>query len=132
MPLIRADVRLALGRLSEVWPALAKRNSLRNEMGESIMRHAFDLTPQDLDAGITTLIEQSPLVTKDGWVTAPPGVHEVVGCVLAAKRERVRASKPRRRDWGGMTFREWYESLPADEQPKHEALARIMGVSHSA
>ena len=26
-----------------------------------------------------------------------------------------------------MTFREWYESLPDDEKPKHQALARIMG-----
>ena len=126
MPLIRADVRLALGRLTDVWPALAKRDALRNEMGESIMRHAVDLQPQDLDAGMTMLIERSPLVTKDGWVTAPPGVNEVVGCVLTAKRERLRQARPRRKDWGGMTFREWYESLPADEQPKHQALHRIM------
>ena len=127
MPLIRADVRLALSRLTDVWPALAKRDALRNEMGESIMRHALDLQPQDLDAGLTTLIEQSPTVTASGWITAPPGVHEVVGCILTAKRERLRAARPRRKDWGGMTFREWYESLPAEEQPKHLALARIMG-----
>ena len=132
MPLIRADVRLALGRLTDVWPALAKRDALRNEMGESIMRHALDLQPQDLDAGITTLIEQSPTVTASGWITAPPGVHEVVGCILTAKRERLRAARPRRKDWGGMTFREWYESLPADEQPKHQALARIMGNGQQA
>jgi len=132
MPVIRADVRMALGRLTEVWPALAKRDALRNEIGESIMRHALDLQPQDLDAGITTLIEQSPTVTSSGWITAPPGVHEVVGCILTAKRERVRAARPRRKDWGGMTFREWYDGLSADEKPKHLALARIMGHAESA
>lgn len=132
MPVIRADVRIALGRLTEVWPALAKRDAFRNEMGVAVMRHALDLQPQDLDAGITTLLEQSPTVTASGWITAPPGVHEVVGCILTAKRERVRAARPRRKDWGGMTFREWYEGLSADEKPKHVALARIMGHAESA
>ena len=127
--MIRADVRLALSRLTDVWPALAKRDALRNEMGESIMRHALNLQPQDLDAGITMLIEQTPQVTQTGW-SITPGVHEVIGCILTAKRRRELTANPRRKDWGGMTFREWYESLPAEEQPKHLALARIMGTSH--
>ena len=126
--MIRADVRIALGRLTEVWPTLAKRDALRNEMGEAVMRHAVDLQPSDLDAGITTLIEQSPTVTAAGWITSPPGVHEVVGCILTAKRERLRAARPRRNDWGGVTFREWFESLPEDEKPNHYALSRIMGM----
>jgi len=87
----RVQVRDTVARIAAVWPRLAsdKHYGLRQEIGGAIMRHADALDLSDLEEGVAMLISSARAQQDDGGPAAPPGPHEVLGCVLAAKRARL-------------------------------------------
>lgn len=89
----RVQVRDTVQRLSGVWPTLRKRDTLRDEIGQALMRHADNLEATDLDEGVTLLVQTARVQQDDGGPAAPPGPGEVLGCVLSAKRARVMAAR---------------------------------------
>ncbi len=121
----RAEVRAAIGRMAGVWPALARRDAMRQEIGNAVMRHADKLQPDDLARGMDELLARARGVQDDGGPASPPGPHEVVGCILRAKDERVRDTPTPARP-SGITFSEWWSSLSDDERAKHDALRKVM------
>lgn len=148
----RADVQESIDRLAGVFPRLRKEDALRNEIGRALMRNAEKLEVVDLHAGCTSMIESMPALQPDGWPTAPPGPHEVVGCVLTAHRARlndapairyslaqstrdkvrqglpVTAQEANAHDvWEpGITFSAWWSSLTISEQHDHATLREYM------
>ena len=98
----RVQVRDTVQRLAGVWPTLRKRDTLRDEIGRALMRHADNLEAADLDEGVTLLVQTARVQQDDGGPAAPPGPGEVLGCVLSAKRQREadERDKVRAEDWG--------------------------------
>lgn len=93
MMVARVQVRDTVQRLAGVWPTLRKRDTLRDEIGRSLMRHADNLDPVDLDEGVAMLVQTARVQQDDGGPAAPPGPGEVLGCVLSARRARVMAAR---------------------------------------
>lgn len=93
MMVARVQVRDTVQRLAGVWPTLRKRDTLRDEIGRALMRHADNLDPADLDEGVTLLVQTARVQQDDGGPAAPPGPGEVLGCVLSARRARVSAAR---------------------------------------
>lgn len=102
MMVARVQVRDAVQRIAGVWPTLRKRDTLRDEIGRALMRHADTLDPVDLDEGVALLVQTARVQQDDGGPAAPPGPGEVLGCVLTAKRQRVQGEREKLRaeDWG--------------------------------
>lgn len=122
MSAIESAVGEQMERLRVLWPVLNSRDQHTQEITAAVLRHAHRLKPEDVQAGFSEAIEGAP---TNGW---PPGPHEVIGCVLAARERRVGSQHSRRRgNYGGMTFAQWWHTLPMDERPKHAALYRMMG-----
>ncbi len=84
----RDDVRRGIQRLVGVWPPLARRDALRQEIGESVMRHAERIDRVDIQHGLDDPIARARARQDDGGPAAPPGPHEVLGCILSAARAR--------------------------------------------
>ena len=148
----KADVRDTVDRLVGVYHRLRKADELRQEIGQALMRHAERLEVADLYAGSNALIESLPTRQADGGPSSPPGPHEVVGCVLTAKRARlndapairqtlaqstrdkIRQGLPVTREeanahdvWEpGITFSQWWSSLTVTEQHDHATLREYM------
>lgn len=159
----RQQVREGITRLVGVWPTLARRDALRQEIGHAIMRHAERIDPVDIRQGLDDLIARARAQQDDGGPAAPPGPHEVVGCILSAARVRdmadtttpavgvtpevvaadarlrddlargervtiedVRRSNMPRRYVPGLSFSQWWASLPEGERGKHAALRAMM------
>ena len=148
----KADVHDTVDRLAGVYARLRKADELRQEIGQALMRHAERLDVADLHAGITALIESMPTRQADGGPSSPPGPHEVVGCILTAKRARlndapairyslaqstrdkVRQGLPvtaqeanARAVWEpGITTSAWWSSLTVDERHEHATLKAYM------
>jgi hypothetical protein len=148
----KADVRETVERLAGVYARLRKTDELRQEIGHALMRHADRLEVADLYAGTTALIESMPTRQADGGPSSPPGPHEVVGCVLTARRARlndapairyslaqgtrdkirqgfpVTTQEANARDiWQpGITFSAWWSSLTLREQHDHATLREYM------
>lgn len=93
MMVARVQVRDTVQRIAGVWPTLRKRDTLRDEIGRALMRHADTLDPVDLDEGVALLVQTARVQQDDGGPAAPPGPGEVLGCVLTAKRQRVMAAR---------------------------------------
>ena len=56
----------------------------------------------------------------------PPGPGEVVGCILTAYRDRTRGYVSAADDRGGMTFPEWWATVPEGERERLvEAMEKI-------
>jgi hypothetical protein len=126
----RAEVRQAITRMVGVWPGLGKRDVLRQEIGEAIMRHADKVQPSDLDEGVRLLITTARTRQDDGGPAQPPGPRDVVGCILSARHDRVerlRDAAPRKDARAGLTFGEWWDMLPEDQQAQHATLRAMMG-----
>ena len=83
------DVEQAVKRMQSVWPRVQTTPGLKAEMVAAVMRHAGKLEPADLSAGVDSLIESRPAAQDTGWAAAPPGPHEVVGCLLTARVARM-------------------------------------------
>lgn len=110
-----------IARLRVLWPVLNARPEHTQEIIASIRRHASRLTHEDVEVGFSLAIENAP---TNGW---PPGPHEILGSVLKAAETRRAVNAPQpKRYVGGVTFAEWWRDLPADERPRHHALAKIM------
>lgn len=108
-------------RLRVLWPVLNSRTEHTQEIVRALDRHAQRLTCEDVQVGFSDAIENTP---TNSW---PPGPHEVLGCVLqAARNRRERIAPQRRPHTGGLTFVQWWYSLPHTERPKHAALYRLM------
>ena len=148
----KAQVRESVDRLAGVYTRLRKADELRQEIGQALMRHAEKLEGADLHTGVTALIESMPTRQRDGGPSAPPGPHEVVGCILTARnarlndapairyslaqstREKVRQGLPVTAQeanahdvWEpGITFSAWWSSLTVDEQHEHATLKAYM------
>ena len=148
----KADVHDTVDRLAGVYARLRKADELRQEIGQALMRHAERLEVADLYAGTTALIESMPTRQADGGPSSPPGPHEVVGCILTAKRARlndapairyslaqstrdkVRQGLPvtaqeanARAVWEpGITTSAWWSSLTVDERHEHATLKAYM------
>ena len=148
----KADVHDTVDRLAGVYARLRKADELRQEIGQALMRHAERLEVADLYAGTTALIESMPTMQADGGPSSPPGPHEVVGCILTAKRARlndapairyslaqstrdkVRQGLPvtaqeanARAVWEpGITTSAWWSSLTVDERHEHATLKAYM------
>jgi hypothetical protein len=111
-----------IARLRVLWPVLNSRPEHTQEIVQAIRRHVSRLKPEDVEVGFSNAIENAP---TNGW---PPGPHEILGSVLkAAETRRAITTTPPRRYAAGLTFSEWWHSLPERERPRHQALARIMG-----
>jgi hypothetical protein len=111
----RAEVREGITRLIGIWPTLARRDALRQEIGKAV----------DIGKGLDDLIARARAQQNDGGPAAPPGPHEVLGCILAARDARTR-NTPRPRYEPGMSFGEWWASLPEGERVQHRALHAMM------
>lgn len=148
----KADVRDTVDRLAGVYARLRKADEVRQEIGQALMRHAERLDVADLHAGTTALIESLPTRASDGGPASPPGPHEVVGCVLTARRQRMndapairytlaQATRDKIRQglsitaeeanahdiWEpGITFNAWWSSLTVSEQGDHKVLKAYM------
>ena len=159
----RQQVREGITRMVGVWPTLARRDALRQEIGHAIMRHAERIDPVDIRLGLDDLIARARAQQDDGGPAAPPGPHEVVGCILSAARVRdmadtttpavgvtpevvaadarllddlargervtiedVRRSNMPRRYVPGLSFSQWWASLPEGERGQHAALRAMM------
>lgn len=146
------DVEQAVKRMQSVWPRVQTTPGLKAEMVAAVMRHAEKLHPLDLAAGVDSLIESRPAAQDTGWAAAPPGPHEVVGCLLAARatrmqnapavrtslaqgtRDKIRQGLPitpqeanAREAWvPGITFAAWWASLSVSEQHDHATLRAYM------
>lgn len=146
------NVRDTVERLAGVYHRMRKADELRQEIGQALMRHADHIEVADLYAGSNALIESLPTRQADGGPSSPPGPHEVVGCVLTAKRARlhdapairyllaqstrdkVRQGLPVTREeanahdvWEpGITFSQWWSSITISEQGDHAALKAYM------
>ena len=107
MPVAKPQVRDTVQRLVGVWPTLRKRDTLRDEIGRALMRHADTLEAADLDNGVSLLVQTARVQQDDGGPAAPPGPGEVLGCVLSAKRARVSSERDKMRaeDWGGKSVK---------------------------
>lgn len=123
MSAIRAAVLAEFPRLRALWPVLETKPEHLAEIGKAVMRHESRITPEDVSHGFDQVIQQSPTTS---W---PPGPHEVLGCILAERDRRTRYDTPRAQAHAGpgLSFAEWWHSLPEPERGKHEALCRIMG-----
>jgi hypothetical protein len=121
----RTEVREGITRLIGIWPTLARRDALRQEIGNAVMRHADRLQAVDIGKGLDDLIARARAQQNDGGPAAPPGPHEVLGCILAARDARTR-NTPRPRYEPGMSFGEWWASLPEGERVQHRALHAMM------
>lgn len=117
---VKSAITEQIQRLRVLWPALNSRPETTAEIVSAVMRYSQRLVPSDIHTGFDRVIEASPTT---GW---PPGPHEVVGCVLQARRERNNATDSPRRHAGGISFSEWWHSLPEDERGQHEAIRRMM------
>jgi hypothetical protein len=119
------EVAAQIGRLASLWPALKTRREHVHEIESALMRHQSRLTAGDVTHGFDEVIANSPTT---GW---PPGPHEVLGCVLQARVRRVNGESSRkpRHNFGGLTFAQWWHTLPLDERDRHGALARMLGKS---
>lgn len=108
-------------RLRVLWPVLNTRQEHTQEIEHAINRNAKRLTADDVTHGFSDAIEACPTT---GW---PPGPHEILGCVMARAHSRRAGSWPRRtsRDFG-MTFHEWWATIPVSERPKHAAIHKMM------
>jgi hypothetical protein len=114
-------VREQITRLRVLWPTLNGRSEVTAEIERAVVRYEGKITPIDVEIGFDKVIELSPTT---GW---PPGPNEIVGCVLQAAASRKANAPRRRRDFGGgLTFSQWWHTLPHDERPQHEVLRRIM------
>lgn len=122
----KGQVRDSIARLVGVWPALGKRDALRDEIGQAIMQHAERLEGDDLDAGVSMLIRNGRTRQDDGGPAQPPGPGEVVGCILTAYRDRTRGYVSAADRRGGMTFPEWWATVPEGEREQHRALYLMM------
>ena len=146
------DVEQAVKRVQSVWPRVQTTPGLKAEMVAAVMRHAGKLEPADLAAGVDSLIESRPAAQDTGWAAAPPGPHEVVGCLLTARvtrmqnapavrtslapgtRDKMRQGLPitaqeanAREVWvPGITFAAWWASLTVSEQHDHATLRAYM------
>lgn len=111
-----------IARLRVLWPVLNSRPEHTQEIMQAIVRNRGRLKPEDIEGGFSDAIERQPTT---GW---PPGPHEILGCVLKAAevRRAIMAPQPRRYV-GGMTFAEWWHSLPADGREQHTTLAKMLG-----
>lgn len=110
-----------IDRLRVLWPVLNTRQEHTQEIENAIRRKASKLTADDVTRGFDDAIEAAPTT---GW---PPGPHEVLGCVMARAHTREINAGPRKREWGvGLTFQEWWQTLPAHERGKHAVLHRMM------
>jgi hypothetical protein len=151
-------------RMVGVWPGLRKRVDLQREIGAAIMRHAPRLTVEDIAQGMDDLVGRARTQQDDGGPAAPPGPHEVVGCILTAARARtlsdttapapgvprevvaaddrlradiergqrvsrddVATSNTARRYVPGLSFSDWWATVPEAERPRHAALYAMMG-----
>jgi hypothetical protein len=94
MTVARVQVRDCIQRLVGVWPTLRKRDTMRDEIGRAVMAHADRLMPGDLDAGVDMLIRTARAQQDDGGPASPPGPGEVLGCILAARRDRLAGTTP--------------------------------------
>jgi len=123
MSAIRAAVLAEFPRLRALWPVLETKPEHLAEIGKAVMRHESRITPEDVSHGFDQVIQQSPTTS---W---PPGPHEVLGCILTARDERRRSDTQAKpiTSGPGLSFAEWWHSLPESERGKHEALCRIMG-----
>lgn len=119
-----AQIESAVGeqiqRLRVLWPVLNSRDQHTQEIVAAVMRHAHRITADDVRAGFDEAIEGAP---TSGW---PPGPHEVIGCVLAARERRVGSTHTPRRFGGGLTFAQWWHTLGQQERGKHSTLRRMM------
>jgi hypothetical protein len=111
-----------IARLRVLWPVLNSRPEHTQEIVQAVMRNRRRLVPQDIAYGFSDAIERQP---TSGW---PPGPHEILGCVLKAAevRRAVMAPKPTRYTTG-LTFGEWWDSLPAGDREQHITLAKMLG-----
>jgi hypothetical protein len=108
-------------RLRVLWPVLNGRQEHTQEIERAIRRKASKLTADDVVRGFDDAIEAAPTT---GW---PPGPHEILGCVMARAHTRELAEGPRKRPWSvGLTFHEWWDTLPADQRDAHGVLHRMM------
>jgi hypothetical protein len=118
---LEAAIGEQIQRLRVLWPVLNGRQKHTQEIESAIRRNARKLTADDVTQGFSDAIEASPTT---GW---PPGPHEVLGCVMARAHTRDLAQGPRRRSYGvGMTFHEWWQTVPVSERPRHAALHKLM------
>lgn len=162
----REVMDLCVNRMAGVWPGLRKRVELQREIGAAVMRNAHRLTVDDVSKGMDALVSRARTQQDDGGPAAPPGPHEVVGCILAAARARelsetttapaglpdvvveadrrlrddlvhrrgvrrddVATSNTPRRYIPGMSFPEWWASLPVSERSRHAVLFAMMGAT---
>jgi hypothetical protein len=117
---IRDEIRSQSGRLVALWPALRNKPDVVAEIERAVLRHEPRLVTEDITHGFDQVIDNSP---TSGW---PPGPHEVLGCVLDARRARTNGKEPTPRKFGGLTFAEWWHTLPADQRSHHGTLQRMM------
>lgn len=146
------NVQQAVKRMQSVWPRVQTTPGFRAEVVAAVMRHASKLEMPDLTEGINNLIGSRPGTQATGWAAAPPGPHEVVGCILAARitrienapairyslaqstRDKVRqglhvtAQEANAHDvWEpGITFNAWWSSMTVTEQHDHKVLKAYM------
>ena len=120
---IRTAILAEFPRLRALWPVLETKPEHLAEIGKAVMRHESRITPEDVSHGFDRVIQESPTTS---W---PPGPHEVLGCILDERNRRRRDDSHERRSpsGAGLSFAEWWHSLPEPERGKHEALCRIMG-----
>lgn len=119
---IQSETAEQIARLRVLWPVLNQRPEHTQEIVKAVARHAHKLATEDVAVGFSNAIENAP---TNGW---PPGPHEVLGCIIKAaevrKATHAQARSPRR--FGGLTFGEWWATLPESEKPKHAALYKLM------
>ena len=111
-----------IARLRVLWPVLNSRPEHTQEIVQAVMRNRRRLVPEDIAYGFSDAIERQP---TSGW---PPGPHEILGCVLKAAevRRAVMTPKPTRYTTG-LTFGEWWHTLPSDDRARHITLAKMLG-----
>lgn len=118
---IHTQIGDQIARLRVLWPVLNSREEHLAEIENALARHAHRLHADDVTAGFSTAIENAPTA---GW---PPGPHEILGCVLKAAETRRAVMAPKVvRHYGGLTFSEWWATVPEGERHQHAALHKLM------
>jgi hypothetical protein len=82
------QIGILVGRVVAMWPVAKNNAEYQSTLREMLEAKSSALTPDSLAEGYRALVANTKLSRADGGPAFPPNPHEVVGCCLAAVRNK--------------------------------------------